>query len=293
MRTDAFEGADAPIHLEIVVPAYNEARRLPLGLALLSEKLRELAIPAAVLVVDNGSTDATPEIVQSWTGPVPVRLLRAPERGKGAAVRAGLLATRAPYVGFCDADMATDLSALEPVLGLLENGHEVVVGSRRHPESQVEGYSHPLRRLGAITFNRLIRDLAGGVPDTQCGFKFFAGPLARAAAADLLTTGFSFDVELLMHCARRGAVITDVPVVWQDVPGTTFSVGRHSVSCMIDLARIRALARYSADAAHAIRVTRSGPSARAGAPTAAGAAAAAAPMSSPFLLTEPPGAGSG
>ncbi|MBX6767959.1 MAG: glycosyltransferase, partial [Actinomadura rubrobrunea] len=105
-----------PAALEIVVPAYNEAERLPAGLARLSAELAALPCAARVLVVDNASTDATPEIVRGWDGPVPVRLLSCERRGKGAAVRTGILATRAPYVGFCDADMATDLSALRRVL---------------------------------------------------------------------------------------------------------------------------------------------------------------------------------
>lgn len=282
MRTDASDRAGAPTFLEIVVPAYNEARRLPPGLSALSAKLVELALPATIIVVDNGSTDTTARVVHDWNGPVPVRLLREPERGKGAAVRTGLLATSAPYVGFCDADMATDLQALEPVLRLLGNGHRVVVGSRRHPGSRVQGYGHPLRKIGAITFNRLIRDLADGIPDTQCGFKFFTGPLARAAAADLHTTGFSFDVELLLHCTRRGAAITDIPVVWRDVPGTTFSVGRHSLGCLLDLARIRA---------RAARLTEPGTPPGVCAPATAAATATA--VSGPLVLTEPPGAGSG
>ncbi|GAA1561186.1 glycosyltransferase family 2 protein [Actinomadura kijaniata] len=253
----------APV-LEIVVPAYNEAVRLPRGLAELGAKLAGLPFPAAVVVVDNGSTDATARIAERWSGPVPVRLVRCPTRGKGAAVRAGLLATRAPRVGFCDADMATGLDALDGVLGLLRAGHPVVVGSRRHPASRVEDYSHPLRRVGAIVFNLLIRDLVGGVTDTQCGFKFFDGELARAAAAELRTDGFAFDVELLAACVRRGAAVTTVPVEWRDVPGSTFSVGRHSVTCLRDLTAIR---------------------------LRAGRAAARAPAPRP--ITEPTGAGSG
>ncbi|WP_433474370.1 glycosyltransferase [Spirillospora sp. CA-142024] len=228
--------------LEIVVPAYNEADRLPAGLGLLCDKLAGLPMRAEVIVVDNASTDGTAEVVRAWDGPVPVRLVRCELRGKGAAVRAGLLATHASYVGFMDADMATDLAALDEAIVRLREGRPVVVGSRRHGRSVVEGYALPVRRLGALTFNRLVRDLVDGIPDTQCGFKFFHGPLGRAAAADLRTTGFSFDVELLAHCVRRGASVTDIPVVWRDRPGSTFSVRRHSLQCLMDLARIRARA---------------------------------------------------
>ncbi|OLT10325.1 glycosyl transferase family 2 [Actinomadura sp. CNU-125] len=231
-----------PVLLEIVVPAHNEAGRLPAGLGLLSDKLAGLPVRAEVIVVDNASTDGTAEIARSWRGPVRVRVVRCDRRGKGAAVRAGLLATRAPWVGFMDADMATDLAALDDVLELLGDGRQVVVGSRRHDRSVVQAYALPVRRLGAVTFNRIVRDLAGGIADTQCGFKFFAGPLARAAAADLRTAGFSFDVELLAHCVRRGAEVTAIPVVWRDRPGSTFSVRRHSLRCLIDLALIRARA---------------------------------------------------
>ncbi|MBC6456826.1 glycosyltransferase [Actinomadura sp. HBU206391] len=235
--------AGDPVQLEIVVPAYNEARRLPRGLSLLLHKLRDLPVSAAVVVVDNASTDETSAIARGFATSAPVRVLHCAERGKGAAVRMGLLATSAPYVGFCDADMATDLESLDDVLRLLVEGHSMVVGSRRHPESVVEEYGRPLRRMGAIIFNRLVRDLTGGAADTQCGFKFFSGPLVRAAVADLRTPGFAFDVELLMHCIRHGGQVTDLPVVWRDVPGTTFSVRRHTLRCARDLARIRANAR--------------------------------------------------
>lgn len=229
--------------LDVVIPARNEAGRLPHGLERLSATLAALPLSASILVVDNASTDATARIAATWSGPVPVRLLHCPVPGKGAAVRAGLLATTAPYAGFCDADMATDPAALDQVLTLLRAGHQVVIGSRRHPGSTVEVYGHPLRRVGALAFNRLVRDLTGGVADTQCGFKFFTGPLARAAAADLRTPGFAFDVELLLHCRRRGAEPVEIPVVWHDVPGSTFSVRRHAAGCLRDLARIHADAR--------------------------------------------------
>jgi hypothetical protein len=143
-----------------------------------------------------------------------------------------------------DADMATDLAALDEAIVLLREGRPVVVGSRRHGRSVVQGYALPLRRLGAIAFNRAVRDLVGGIADTQCGFKFFDGPLARVAAADLRTEGFSFDVELLSHCVRRGASVTAIPVVWRDRPGSTFSLRRHSLQCLLDLTRIRVRAGF-------------------------------------------------
>jgi glycosyltransferase involved in cell wall biosynthesis len=248
------QGSPAEALLDVVVPARNEAGRLERGLATLSGKLARLQVGSRILVVDNASTDATADIVRRWSGPVPVRLLECARPGKGAAVRLGLLATSAPYVGFCDADMATDVEILGDVLAMLASGAQVVVGSRRHPESDVEIYSRPLRRLGALAFNRLCREMTGGIIDTQCGFKFFAGPLARAAAADLRTAGFAFDVELLLNCRRLGAAVAEIPVVWRDVPGSTFSISRHAGSCLRDLLRIRATARRAVTAAPMIPV---------------------------------------
>ncbi|MQA97052.1 MAG: glycosyltransferase [Streptosporangiales bacterium] len=259
---DVPSGAPSPpITLEIVVPARNEADRLPEGLATLCAKLRTLPFGCAVIVVDNGSTDATAAVVRAWRSPIPVRLVQCPPPGKGAAVRAGLLATRAALVGFCDADMATDLSGLDTALGLLMTGHQVVVGSRALPASVVQARSDPLRALGALVFRRIVRRMIVDVTDTQCGFKFFAGPIARQAAASLGSTGFAFDVELLARCRDLGAAIDEIPVIWRDVPGSSFSVRRHSFTCLRELTTIwrtlraeHAAARRAAGRATSLRV---------------------------------------
>jgi dolichyl-phosphate beta-glucosyltransferase len=225
--------------LEIVIPARNEEARLPGGLAELCRKVTEIGPRAAIIVVDNASTDATPEIVRSWpAGPVLVRLVSCPSAGKGAAVRAGILSTRAPYVGFCDADMASDLCALDVALELLQNGKLLVIGSRSHPDSVVEDRSSIVRKAGAAVFRGFARAVVPKVGDTQCGFKFMAGPLARTAASQLRSTGFSFDIEFLALCRRLGAEPTEIPVTWRDVPGSTFSIWRHSASAFAEVAAI-------------------------------------------------------
>jgi dolichyl-phosphate beta-glucosyltransferase len=230
---------DSPVSIEIIVPAHNEARRLPAGLAALCSKAASLPWPAAIVVVDSASTDGTGELVRDWpAGPVPVRLLRCDRPGKGLAVRMGLLATRAPLVGFCDADMATDLSALDLALSLLASGRPVVIGSRAVEGSVVEERHSAIRRIGAAAFRSLARWIVPGVSDTQCGFKFFSGPLARAAVLPLRTTGFAFDIELIARCQRLGATLTEIPVTWRDVPGSTFSVSLHSAGIARDLAAI-------------------------------------------------------
>lgn len=227
-----------PVSLEIVVPAYNEATRLPAGLAMLCGHMSRPWCDPAVIVVDNASTDATAAVVSGFAdGRVPTRLVRCARRGKGAAVRAGLLATTAPYVGFCDADMATDLDVLEYVLYLLTHGQPVVVGSRALSASVVEVRHGPVRAVGSALFRRLARAVLPGSTDTQCGFKFFDGPLVRTAAAGMRSTGFAFDVELLARCRALGGDFLEIPVIWRDVPGSTFSVGGASLNVLKELAR--------------------------------------------------------
>jgi dolichyl-phosphate beta-glucosyltransferase len=229
----------ATVSVEIVVPAHDESRRLPQGLAALCQKAATLPLRTAILVVDSASTDGTGKVVQEWpVGPVPVRLLRCPRPGKGLAVRAGLLATRAPFVGFCDADMATDLSALDVAVSLIAAGTPVVVGSRGLATSVVEGRHSAVRRAGAAVFRAMARRIVPGATDTQCGFKFFSGPLARAAALPLRTAGFAFDIELIARCQQLGAALTEIPVTWRDVSGSTFSVPHHSAGVLRDLAAI-------------------------------------------------------
>ena len=230
--------AHAPV-IEIIVPARNEARRLPEGLSALCAKAATLPLRTAILVVDSASTDSTAEVVRQWPpGPVPVGLLRCDRPGKGVAVRAGLLATQAPFVGFCDADMATDLSALDVAVSFLAAGHPLVIGSRGVDGSVIDARSSMLRGAGSALFRTVAHAILPGTADTQCGFKFFAGPLARAAVRPLRTAGFAFDVELLATCLHLGATVTEIPVIWQDMAGSTFSVRRHSAAVFRDLAAI-------------------------------------------------------
>ncbi len=230
--------------LEIVVPARNEQSRLPAGLAALCAKAAELPGSVAIIVVDSASTDDTAGIVTRWpAGRIPVRLVSCTRPGKGVAVRAGLLASTAPYVGFCDADMAADLSAVDEAIKLLLDGRPLVLGSRAHQASVVEDRHSVFRKAGAAIFRAAARRIAPGVTDTQCGLKFFAGPVARAAAYNLRASGFAFDIELIARCRQLGAEPTEIPVRWQDVPGSTFSVWRHSLAAFIEVAAIRKAVR--------------------------------------------------
>jgi hypothetical protein len=143
--------------------------------------------------------------------------------------------------------MATDLSALDVVVSLLTSGASVVIGSRALTSSDVEDRHSGFRRAGAAVFRALARTVVPDCTDTQCGFKFFAGPIARAAALALKTAGFAFDIELIAHCQRLGATLTEIPVSWRDVPGSTFSVARHSAVTSWDVATTWLRLRLDAD----------------------------------------------
>ena len=113
-----------------------------------------------------------------------------------------------------------------------------MIGSRAHPASVVEVRHNAVRKAGAAVFRGVAQLVSRGPLDTQCGFKFFAGPVARRAAASLTATGFAFDVELIARCRQLGADMIEIPVNWRDVPGSTFSVRRHSLTAFAEIAAI-------------------------------------------------------
>jgi len=228
--------------LQIVIPAYNEERRLPRTLRELRRHVtarRAVLGEVEVLVVDNASTDRTAVLARAADSPaLPVRVIGCPRPGKGAAVRAGLLATDADLVCFMDADGATGLDAVELAWRRVLLGADAVIGSRALPESRTDARHCRTRAVGAAAYRWLAGRLVPGVGDTQCGFKMIRGPLARQVARRLRTTGFAFDVELLVLLRAAGARTEEIPVTWTDVPGSTFVPTRHGAGAFAELARI-------------------------------------------------------
>lgn len=229
--------------LQVVIPAYNESARLPQTLDLLWR--HHLCGPSAPLtrletiVVDNASTDDTAAVARAADRPdFPVTVLRCDVRGKGAAVRAGIAATDADYVAFMDADGATSLDALDRALDRLKAGADVVVGSRAHPDSVISNRHFAVRGLGARIYRGAAGRVVPGIADTQCGFKVMRGELGRRAFRDVRATGFSFDVELLARLRDLSADIVELPVGWNDVPGSTFRPVRHGAAAFAELAGI-------------------------------------------------------
>lgn len=228
------------VDLEVVIPAHNEKARLARTLPEVVAYLERQPLSAAVVVVDNGSTDGTATVASAiaHSARVPVHVLRCPRRGKGLAVRLGVLTGSSRYVGFMDADLATPLESLEVALLWLRSGVPVVIGSRR-----VEGARYAIgqgwrRRLGGWAFRRLCGFLVPGIRDTQCGFKFFQGPLARSLFSHCRVLGFAFDVELLLLARLRGQEVVELPVVWSDRGGSSFRPWRDGLRSLLELADI-------------------------------------------------------
>lgn len=226
--------------LSVVVPAFDEAGRLPETLRTLMAFLAGRAGSSEVVVVDDGSTDATAELARELfdgrAGCSVVRLDR--HQGKGAAVRAGIAHATGTRILFMDADLATDLGDLDRVVSALDDA-EVALGSRRVAGSQVEGFT----AAGALAhggFTRLAR-LVTGVPvaDFQCGFKAFRGPAAKAVFEHVAEPGFAFDVEVLAVAHRMGYRIVEVPVRWRSVSGSHIRLLTDSVGMLVQLVRIR------------------------------------------------------
>ena len=230
------------MRLSVVIPSYNEARRLP---STLVEIVGFLArhpqwLPAEILVVDDGSSDQTSEVARKATLAAGVTLrclVHDRNRGKGAAVRTGFGAARGKVILLCDADMATPIKEIGALNESFTGG--VAIGSRAIDRSRIEQPQPKYRDLMGRTFNLAVRMLAvPGLGDTQCGFKLFDGDLGRRLAAAQRTNGFAFDVELLFLARAWGCRICEVPVRWRHVEESRVQPLTHSADMFADLLRI-------------------------------------------------------
>ncbi|WP_322748366.1 MULTISPECIES: dolichyl-phosphate beta-glucosyltransferase [unclassified Frankia] len=225
------------VPVSIVIPAYNEAHRLPEALPRLVAVVSTLA-GAEVILVDDGSTDRTAEVAERLLSELPrARVVSLPwNSGKGTAIRTGVAMARGASIVFMDADMASDLNDLPPLLAAL-NDAEVALGSRRIGDNALRTSG---RRMGSWAFNRITRTLAGlDVADTQCGFKAFRHAEAKLLFSLSRSTGFGFDVEVIALARSMGYRIAEVPVHWSEMAGGTFRVTRHTPAMLVDVMRAR------------------------------------------------------
>lgn len=238
---------DNPIYLSVVIPAYNEERRLPTTLERVYAYLSAQPFQSEVIVVDDGSDDRTAEIAASYPE---VRLLRCEHRGKGFAVRAGALVAEGTFVLLSDADLAVPIEEWVKMEGFFASGYDVVIGSREGIGATREGepwYRHLMGRI----FNLIIRAVVlRGINDTQCGFKALRrevaqdlfrrvriyaddAPIVRSAAVT------AYDVELLFLARKRGYRIAEVPVRWHYGTETKVHPWRDSLRNLRDVLTVR------------------------------------------------------
>jgi glycosyltransferase involved in cell wall biosynthesis len=230
--------------LSIVIPAYNEAERLPRSLGTVLEYLS--GVPGSeLIVVDDGSTDDTVRVAeQCFDGchGVSTRLLRTSvNRGKGHAVRTGLLAARAPVGVFTDADLSTPITELPKLLDpLLRGDSDVTFGSRALDRRLIGVHQPWLRETGGRVFNLVVRGLTGlPIWDTQCGFKAFRLSRCRPILEVATIDRFGFDVEWLYVAHRAGLRLQEIPVRWNHCEGSTVSLRRDSLRMIDDIRLIR------------------------------------------------------
>ena len=242
-----------PPKYSIVIPAFNEAARLPRALEKLRAYLLERNFDAEVLVVDDGSTDATAEIARDadlkWPDALrDVRLVSNGEnRGKGYSVRHGMLEARGEIALFTDADLSAPIEEFDKLLAALENA-DVAFGSRAVDRRLISVHQSRLREIAGIIFNRFVR-IFTGLPfeDTQCGFKAFVMGRARMIFEQQRIERFGFDPEILFLAKRHGLRCVEVPVRWAHDPATKVNVYSDSVKMFLDLLVIRwnaVLGRY-------------------------------------------------
>src|SRR5438874_1368134 len=235
-----------PPRLSIVVPAYNEAARLGRSLQEIIRYLNDAREPSEVIVVDDGSTDETAEIARQSlqdSGIVSTRVVRYEEnRGKGYAVRLGLLEAQASIALFSDADLSTPITETSKLVDpIRSNECDLTFGSRAL-DRRLIGVHQPWRReQGGRVFNLIVR-VATGLPfwDTQCGFKAFRLEACRPILEAARIEGFAFDVELLYLAHRAGLRIREVPVRWNHAEGSKVSFLRDSLRMLREVISLRA-----------------------------------------------------
>ena len=228
------------IHLSIVIPAMNEQERIGDSLRALQAQLPASAAPWEILVVDDGSTDRTAEIVADAATRDPrIALRREPHRGKGGALRAGLLAARGEVRFMCDADLSMPLSELPKFLEAVPSACDLAIGTREGPGARRVGEPGHRHTMGRV-FNGIVR-LSGlaGIQDTQCGFKLFSAKAAELIVPRLTLNGWAIDIEMLVIAARCGLRVREVPIEWHYRERSRISPIRDSFLMTRDVLRIR------------------------------------------------------
>ncbi len=227
--------------LSIVIPAFNEERRLPETLRRVRAYLEARRADAEVIVVDDGSRDGTAALVEARRGEFPgLRLVsNGVNRGKGYSVRHGMLEARGRIVLFTDADLSAPIEEADKLLAAMRD-HQVAIGSRGVDRSLIEVHQSRLRELAGVIFNLFVRAITGlKYVDTQCGFKAFLGEPSRIVFEQQRIERFGFDPEILFLAQRHGLRVAEIPVRWAHDPQTKVNMIRDSLRMLGEVLFIR------------------------------------------------------
>ncbi len=231
------------IYISIVIPSYNEEKRLSRSLPIIIDHINKFYGDYEIIVVDDGSVDQTAKVAASFGEHIKVVVLNQ-NKGKGAAVRAGMLAARGKYRIFSDADLSTPITELPKILAPLENGADIAIGSRAIDQGMIKKHQPFYREFMGKTFNRIVQLLLfKGIKDTQCGFKGFTASAAEKIFSLAKVNGFSFDVEILYLARQMGLKVEQRPVEWYNDERSTVSPIKDSLKMLYELLRIRSLHR--------------------------------------------------
>jgi len=231
-------------HLSLVIPVFNEETKIEADLEAALVYLGRQPYDFELIVVDDGSTDGTAAKLAEWErrrGPLARIIAYRPNRGKGHAVRTGMLAARGRFRMFADAGLCVPFAETARGLTALEQGADVAIGSRRLAGSRVAGPQSAYRRWGSRLFNAAARGLLGleGLTDTQCGFKFYTARAAQELFGRSRIDGFMFDAETLILARRLGLEIREFPVEWRADPDSRYRPLAGSLRILGELIRIR------------------------------------------------------
>ena len=225
-------------HLSVVIPCFNEARKIETDIRAALDYLNARSYSFELILVDDGSADGTAAILEKSPGARAI--CYQPNRGKGHAVRTGMLKASGRYRLFADAGLCVPYSEIEKGLALLESGADVAIGSRKMAESQVVEQQTGYRRIGSSVFGLLVRNWMGlRYSDTQCGFKLFTAKAADQLFSAARIDGFMFDAEMLINARKFGLTVKEFPVEWRADPDSRYEPFSGSLRNLLELVRIQ------------------------------------------------------
>lgn len=232
-------------YLSIIIPAYNEERRITKTLSRLHDFLRSKKYDYEVIIVDDGSSDGTilkaRESALGKENKLKV-VSNGQNKGKGFSVKNGILNSSGELVLFTDADLSTPIEEVDRLIDNINGGADIAIGSRDVAQSKVVIHQPWYRELMGKTFNLFVKMLLmGEFNDTQCGFKLFKGPAAKEISNLMRINGFAFDVEMLYIAKRKGLNIKEVGVSWENSSESKVKLFGSPINMFFDLFRIRAL----------------------------------------------------